>query len=59
MEEKAMTIRYRIHQDIGLVMTRHLGTVTDDEFVDWYERLMSDPAMRPGFNELADMSECE
>ncbi len=54
-----MTITYKIHQDLGLVVTRYLDTVTDDEFISFYERLLADPAMRPGFSELADMTEWE
>ena len=54
-----MAIKYRIHEDLGLVVTRYLDTVTDDDLVSSYERLLSDPAMRPGFNELADLREWE
>ena len=54
-----MTIKYRIHEDLALVVTRFLDSVSDDEFVGSYKRLLNDPAMRPGYNELADLRECK
>ena len=54
-----MTIRYRIHEGLRLVVTQYLNTVTDDTFVSSYEHLLNDPAMQPGFSELVDLSEAE
>ena len=54
-----MAITYRIHEDLGLVVTQYLDTVTDDEFVMSCERLLNDPEMHPGYNELVDLGDCK
>jgi hypothetical protein len=54
-----MPIRYTIHADLGLVVTRFTGQVSDEEFVDTYRRIMADSAYVPGTNELADLRQVE
>jgi hypothetical protein len=50
-----MPIRYAIHRDLSVVVTRFTGHVTDEEFIDSYRRMLQDPDYTPGTNELADL----
>lgn len=54
-----MPIEYTIHRDLGLVVTRFTGRVTDDEFVALYERMLNDDDYVLGTNELADLRATE
>ncbi len=50
-----MPITYTIHTDLGLVVTRFTGHVTDGEFVDLYGTMLHDDDYALGTNELADL----
>lgn len=50
-----MPITYEIHGDLGLVVTRFTGRVTDEEFVGLYDRMLNDEDYDLGTNELADL----
>ena len=50
-----MPITYTIHPELGLVVTRFTGRVTDEEFVELYRSLMADDDYVLGTNELADL----
>lgn len=52
-----MPARYALHPDLGVVVTRFQGAVTDEEFVGLYRALLADPLYREGTNELADLRE--
>ena len=52
-----MPISYRIHADLGLLVTRYVDVVADDEFIEVYKSILGGSAFRHGFNELADLQE--
>ncbi len=52
-----MPISYRIHADLGLLVTRYVEVVTNDELVEVYRSILSGSEFRHGFNELADLQE--
>ncbi len=54
-----MPIRYTIHTELGVVVTRFTGRVSDGEFIDTYRRIMVDAAYSPGNHELADLRDVE
>ena len=54
-----MPITYRIHTDLGLVVTRFTGHVKDDEFVELYKVMLHDDDYALGTNELADLRAAE
>lgn len=54
-----MSITFTIHPELGIVVSRFTGRVTDREFIDLYTRLYSDPGYVPGLNELADLRAIE
>jgi hypothetical protein len=54
-----MPITYRIHTDLGLVVTRFTGHVKDDEFVELYKAMLHDDDYALGTNELADLRAAE
>lgn len=54
-----MPISYTIHSDHRLVVTRFTGYVGDDEFRQARESILNDPDCKPGFDELADLTELE
>ncbi len=49
-----MPISYTIHADLGLLVTRYVGVVANDEFVEVYRSILDGSEFRHGFNELAD-----
>ncbi len=52
-----MPISCTIHADLGLLVTRYVGIVTNDEFVEVYRSVLGGSEFRHGFNELADFQE--
>jgi hypothetical protein len=54
-----MPIRHTIHADLGVVVTRFTGRVSDAEFIDAYRRILADDAYSPGTHELADLRAIE
>lgn len=54
-----MPIRYTIHRELGVVVTRFTGRVSDDEFTDSYGRLLHDDDYELGTDELADLRAVE
>ena len=50
-----MPITYTIHPHLGLVVTRFTGRVSDEEFVELYQRMLYDDDYVLGTNELADL----
>lgn len=52
-----MPVSYRIHTGLGLVVTRYVGVVTADEFVEMFQSVLSDPEFKHGFNALVDFQE--
>ncbi len=54
-----MPLSYKIHADLGLIVTRYVGVVTTDEFVEMFQSIMGDPEHRHGFSVLADLQELE
>ena len=54
-----MPISYRIHANLGLLVTRYVEVVTDDEFIETYQSILDDPGFRHGFNEIADLQELQ
>lgn len=52
-----MPVSYRIHTGLGLVVTRYVGVVTADEFVEMIRSVVGDSEHLHGFNVLADLQE--
>lgn len=52
-----MPASYTLHPDLGLLATRFIGVVDDDEFLELYRAIFADPAYVLGTNELADLTE--
>ena len=52
-----MPISCTIHADLGLLVTRYVGIVTNDEFVEVYRSILDGSEFRHGFNELVDFQE--
>jgi hypothetical protein len=50
-----MPIIYRIKADAKLIITAHVGTVPDDEFLEAYRQLFADPMFSETFNLLVDL----
>lgn len=50
-----MPITYTIHPHLRLVVTRFTGHVSDEEFVELYQRMLHDDDYVLGTNELADL----
>ncbi len=52
-----MPISFTIHADFGLLVTRFVGVVASDEYVEVYRSILGGSEFRHGFNELADFQE--
>ena len=52
-----MPISYTIHAGLGLLVTRWVGVVTNDEFTKVYHSILEGSEFRHGFNELVDFQE--
>ncbi len=50
-----MPILYSIRSKEGLVITRHFGTVGDQELIDTYRQLFNQPDYDPTYNKLVDL----
>ncbi len=54
-----MTVYYQIDPHEGIIFSQLTGPVNDDELWNTTERLWSDPAYRPGYSRLVDLSEAD
>lgn len=54
-----MPIGYRIDPQAKRVDTTHVGVVDDEEFLETYRRMYSDPAFDGGFDILVDLHQAE
>ena len=52
-----MPISYTIHADLGLLVTRYVGVVTNDEFTKAYYSILEGSEFQQGFYELVDLQE--
>ena len=50
-----MPITYTIRKNEGVVVSRHLGEVSDQELLDTYRQLYNDPDYQPSFNKVVDL----
>jgi hypothetical protein len=50
-----MPATYEIDVTRGLVLSRAWGELTDEDVVEYYRRLRTEPAFRSTFNQLCDM----
>lgn len=46
---------YTFRKDIGFVLTRFWGVVTDEDFTGAYKALLSDAQFEPGMAEISDL----
>jgi len=49
-----MPIHYSVDESKNLVLVTVLGTVNDDEFLDYVRQFHTDTRIRPGYRELVD-----
>jgi len=48
-------IRHVIRSDLGLALSVHTGTITDEEFLESYRTLLEDPRYDLGYSRLVDL----
>ena len=54
-----MPIVYSIRHGEGLVVSRHIGAVCDQELIDSYRELFNQPDYDPCYNKLVDLRETD
>ena len=52
-----MPVSYQIDTASRVVFTRGTGRITDDDVLAYQDRLRSDPAFNPAFDQIYDLSE--
>lgn len=54
-----MPIRHQLRPDLGLVLSKHTGMVSDAEFLESYRALLDDPEYDLGLSRLVDLRDAD
>jgi hypothetical protein len=54
-----MPILHTINEELGVVLSTWMGSVSDDNVVEAYRQLYMDKRWKPGYHEIADMRDVD